>query len=510
MMIIGDDSMQPLVLCILDGVGIREDHHGNAFYQARTPHFDYLWNRYPHTLIEASGPLVGLPVGQMGNSEVGHMNIGAGRIVYQPLEMINQAIMKRNFYDNQALIEIMEYVKQRQSKLHLCGLVSDGGIHSHINHLFACLELAKQQGVDQVYIHAFLDGRDTLPSVADTFIEQLETKMTELGIGKIATIAGRYYAMDRDNRWDRVCKAYKNMTQGSGPVITDIKETLKQGYEQGIGDEFVEPMVVDSEGLIQDHDGIICFNFRPDRLRELFSAFTNPTFSGFERTMLSDISLVTMMPVSDEVICSNAYPLQELDNTLGEYLSKQGKTQLRIAETEKYAHVTYFFDGGEEHEWPGAKRILIPSPKVATYDLKPSMSAYEITDVLQQELMTGAYDVVILNYANGDMVGHTGDFAATMKAMETVDACLGKLYQIVESLHGTLVVLADHGNCDKMLDHENNIITSHTTSKVPFIITRDHITLQEGKLGDVAPTLLALLGMEIPNEMTGNNLIQGE
>lgn len=499
--------MQPLVLCILDGVGIRKNQHGNAFYQAHTPNFDYLWDHYPHTLLEASGPMVGLPKGQMGNSEVGHMNIGAGRVVYQPLERINQEIENQQFFENPALLDVMEHVKKNHAKLHLCGLVSDGGIHSHINHLFACLEMAKKQGIEHVYVHAFLDGRDTLPKVADQFMMQLEHKLTELGIGTIATIAGRYYAMDRDNRWDRVSKAYWNMTQGSGTVITNIGETLKQCYEQGVGDEFIEPMVVDEQGMIQDHDGIICFNFRPDRLRELFSAFTNPAFSGFDRPLLSDLSLVTMMPVSDEVIGNCAYPLQELTNTLGEYLSKQGKTQLRIAETEKYAHVTYFFDGGEEHDWKGSKRILIPSPKVATYDLKPSMSANEITDALQQELMTEEYDVVILNYANGDMVGHTGDFAATVEAIETVDTCLGRLYQTLESLNGTLVVLADHGNCDKMLDQKNNIITSHTTSKVPFIITSEHITLQEGKLGDVAPTLLALLGIEIPNEMTGHNLI---
>lgn len=500
--------MGPLVLCILDGVGIRKEEYGNAFLAAKTPQFDFLWNHFPHTLLEASGTLVGLPEGQMGNSEVGHMNLGAGRIVYQPLEMINQSIREKSIFRNEPLLTVMDYVKEQHSKLHLCGLLSDGGIHSHINHLFAIMEMAKKQGIQQVYIHAFLDGRDTLPQVATTFLKALQNKIDELGIGGIATIAGRYYAMDRDNRWDRVEKAYQNMTIGNGIFTTDIEQAIKESYEKGNNDEFVEPMIVDKEGLVAPNDGMICFNFRPDRLRELFSAFTNPNFNGFERPFLENIKLVTMMPVSDEVICTNAYGLQSLDNTLGEYLSKQGKTQLRIAETEKYAHVTYFFDGGLERDLPGAKRILIPSSKVATYDLKPSMSAKEITEELINELKTEYYDVVILNYANGDMVGHTGDFEATVEAIETVDTCLGKLYTILKELDGTLIVVADHGNCDKMLDHEGHIITSHSTSKVPCIITRDDITLQEGKLADVAPTMLALLSIPIPVEMTGENLIK--
>lgn len=500
--------MGPLVLCILDGVGIREEQHGNAFYQANTPNFDFLWEHYPHTLLEASGTLVGLPEGQMGNSEVGHMNLGAGRIVYQPLEMINHSIRDKSIFDNQTLISVMNYVKEHHSKLHLCGLLSDGGIHSHIDHLFAIMKLAKKEGIKEVYIHVFLDGRDTLPQVANTFIQALQDKMNELKIGSIATVAGRYYAMDRDNRWDRVKLAYDNMIVGNGMISHNIQDTIQKSYEDGYGDEFVKPFLVDQNGLVSKNDGMICFNFRPDRLRELFSAFTNPNFKGFTRPFIENIKLVTMMPVSDEVICTNAYHLQVLDNTLGEYLSKQGKRQLRIAETEKYAHVTYFFDGGVERGLQGAKRILVPSPKVATYDLKPGMSAEVITEKLIHELKVSNYDVVILNYANGDMVGHTGNFKATVEAIETVDYCLGKLYTELKALDGTLMLVADHGNCDTMLDFDDHIITSHSTSKVPCIITREHLSLQEGKLADVAPTMLSLLNMKIPAEMTGQNLIK--
>lgn len=500
--------MKPLVLCILDGVGITKEEHGNAFMKANTPNFDRLWSHYPHSLLEASGKLVGLPFGQMGNSEVGHMNIGAGRIVYQPLELINKHIEEKTFFENQELLNVMNHVKTNHSKLHLCGLVSDGGIHSHINHLFALIDMAKEQNVKEVYIHAFLDGRDTLPEVADQFIKQLEQKLNEVGIGKIATLAGRFYAMDRDNRWDRVEYAYQNMTTTKYQTDLQAVDVITQSYELGVSDEFVKPVLLDCKGIVSEHDGMICFNYRPDRLRELFSAFTNSNFTGFSRTMIQDLKLVTMMPVSDEVICTNAYQLQTLENTLGEYLSKQGKTQLRIAETEKYAHVTYFFDGGLERELPGCDRILIPSPKVATYDLKPEMSAYEITDRLLHELDQNKYDVVILNYANGDMVGHTGVFNATVKAVEAVDTCLGKLIDKVQMLNGTLVVLADHGNCDVMLDQENHIITSHSTNKVPFIVTRNDITLKDGKLGDVAPTVLTLLNLPVPKEMTGDILIE--
>lgn len=505
-LIIGDDNMKPLVLCILDGVGITDKEYGNAFKKASTPNFDMLWNRYPHSLLEASGKLVGLPAGQMGNSEVGHMNIGAGRIVYQPLELINKEIEENTFYNNQNILGVINYVKEKNSKLHLCGLVSDGGIHSHINHLFALIDMAKKNNIKEFYVHAFLDGRDTLPSVADKFLLELQDKLKGTN-GKIATISGRYYAMDRDNRWERVKPAYDVMTNKDLKVDTDVIEAVRESYQNGINDEFIKPILLDRNGIVDENDGLICFNFRPDRLRELFSAFTNPDFDGFQRDFIPGLKLVTMMPVSDMVICTNAYDLQKLDNTLGQYISDLGLKQLRIAETEKYAHVTYFFDGGVEKDLPGCNRILVPSPKVATYDLKPEMSAYQVTETLLRELDKNIYDLVILNFANGDMVGHTGVFDAAVKAVETVDECLGLIYNNIESKNGTLVVLADHGNCDVMLDDKGNIITSHSTNKVPFIVNRNDIKLSDGKLGDVAPTILNLLDLKVPSEMSGNILI---
>lgn len=499
--------MKPLVLCILDGCGIREEEHGNAFKQAHKPNFDYLWEHYPHSILEASGELVGLPSGQMGNSEVGHMNIGAGRIVFQPLQLINEKIKDGSFYQNQVLLEAIEHAKNNHSNLHIFGLLSDGGIHSHIDHLMALLDLCKKEGVENLYIHAFLDGRDTLPRVASHYLELLEDKLKELGIGKIATISGRYYAMDRDNRWDRVEKTYLAMTKNEGEHYQKPEEVIEHSYDENIDDEFVVPAILDSNGMVKENDSLIVFNFRPDRLRELFSAFTNPHFEGFDRPFLNNLKLVTMMTVSDEVIYTQAFHLDNLKNTFGEYISDLGLTQLRIAETEKYAHVTYFFDGGIEKELKGCKRILIPSPKVATYDLKPEMSAYEVTDTLLKELDQG-YDVVILNYANGDMVGHTGSMKATITAVETLDICLGKLYQKVEELGGTLIVTADHGNSDYMLDQQDQVITSHSTYPVPFLVTDKEIQLKDGKLGDIAPTMLQLLKVKIPEEMTGESLIK--
>lgn len=505
-LIVGDDDMKPLVICILDGVGITDKEYGNAFMQAKTPNFDFLWDKYPHSLLEASGKLVGLPDGQMGNSEVGHMNIGAGRIVYQPLELINKEIEEKTFFNNKNILDVMKHVKNNNSKLQLCGLVSDGGIHSNINHLFALIDMAKENNINEFYIHAFLDGRDTLPRVADEFIEKLSKKLEGTN-GKIATISGRYYAMDRDNNWDRIKPAYDVMTNKTLTINSDPITVINDSYKDSINDEFVKPVLLDENGVIEENDGIICFNFRPDRLRELFSALTNPNFNGFERNLINNLKLVTMMPVSDMVICTNAYDLQKLDNTLGEYISKLGLKQLRIAETEKYAHVTYFFDGGVEKDLPGCNRILIPSPKVATYDLKPEMSAYEVTNTLLEELDKNIYDLVVLNFANGDMVGHTGVFDAALKAVETIDECLGKIYTNIESKNGTLVVLADHGNCDVMIDDEGNIITSHSTNKVPFIVNRNDIKLMNGKLGDVAPTVLNLLDLNVPEAMTGNILV---
>lgn len=500
--------MKPMLLCILDGVGMRKDTYGNAFLQAKTPVFDSLWNKYPHSYLEASGLSVGLPEGQMGNSEVGHLNIGAGRIVYQPLQFISEKIKDQTFFENEKLLNVIHHVKQNHSRLQIFGLLSDGGIHSHIDHLMAIIDLCQKENMKDVYFHIFTDGRDTLTNVASTYIKQLEDKMKETGIGKIATISGRYYAMDRDNRYDRVQKAYEAIVLGKGEIFETPEEVITHNYEEGITDEFIVPSVLDKKGCVQKGDGLLVFNFRPDRLRELFSALTNPKFKGFKRKLISNLKLVTMMSVSDEVIYEPAFSLQQLDNTLGEYISKQGLKQLRIAETEKYAHVTYFFDGGEEKKLSLCERILILSPKVTTYDLSPDMSAKEITDALLSELDKDLYDLIILNFANGDMLGHTGNLEATIKGIETVDTCLGKLHQKIEEKNGTLVVTADHGNCEIMLDEKQNKITSHTTSLVPFIVTQKEITLKDGKLADIAPTILSFMNLNIPEEMTGEVLFE--
>jgi len=498
--------MTKLVFTIIDGFGYREEEKGNSILKSNIDNIKYLWKNYPHSLLEASGNLVGLPSGQMGNSEVGHLNIGAGRIVYQPLEKINKSIEDKSLYEKQELKDIISHVKNNDSKLHIFGLLSDGGVHSHINHLFALIDMCKENNIDKVYYHIFLDGRDTLPNLKEKFLKMLEEKINETNIGSISTITGRYYAMDRDNRWDRIEKAYDAIVNGIGIKYESIDELIKDTDFKNITDEFVEPSIIDANGMLEENDGLIVFNFRPDRLRELFSAITNNDFNSFETKKFNNIKLTTMMPVSEEVICTNVFKIENLENTFGEYISNKGLTQLRIAETEKYAHVTYFFDGGVEKDLEGCKRILIPSPKVATYDLKPEMSADQITDTLLEEMEN--FDVVILNFANCDMVGHTGSMEATIKAIETVNKNIGRIYEKVKELNATLVVTADHGNCDIMIDENDNVVTSHTTSKVPFIVTNKQIELNDGKLGDIAPTLLDLLNIEIPNEMTGNSLIK--
>ncbi len=496
--------MKPLVLCIMDGVGEREETHGNAVKAAHTPNLDMLKEKYGYSLLEASGSKVGLPDGQMGNSEVGHTNIGAGRIVYQPLQLITEKIKDGSILENKNILNVINHTKENNSKLHIMGLLSDGGIHSHINHLMGIIDMCIKNNVNEIYFHIFLDGRDTLPNVAYNYIQQLENKIKEINKGKLVTISGRYYAMDRDNNWDRLVKSYDAIVYGKAEEYKTAKEVIDSNYAKDIYDEFIIPAILDKEGIVDDNDGIIVFNYRPDRLRELFSALTNPNFKGFETKLLNNIKLVTMMPVSEEVICTNAFELQKLDNIIGDYLSDHNLKQLRISETEKYAHVTYFFDGGVEKEIKGCEKILIPSPKVATYDLKPEMSAYLITDKLLS--IIDKYDVVIMNYANGDMVGHTGVFDATVKAVEVVDECIGKVYKKVMELGGTLIVTADHGNSDYMLDDNNNVITSHSTSLVPFIVTKEGIVLKNGKLGDIAPTMLKLLDLEQPKEMTGEAL----
>ncbi len=495
--------MKKVILCILDGVGIREVKKGNAFLNTSKKTFDFLWNNYPHSLLEASGEYVGLPNKQMGNSEVGHTNIGAGRIVYQSLELINKEIREKQFYKNKELLNIIDHVKKNNSCLHIFGLLSDGGIHSHINHLYALLEMCRQNNLTNVVIHPFLDGRDTLPNVALKFLDDLNSKLTN---EKIGVISGRYYAMDRDNNWDRIKKVYDALVYGIGNK-NDYKSTILNCYNNNnIFDEFIEPIIVNDE-KIKNNDGMILFNFRPDRARELFTALTNKDFNEFEHKNFDNLKLVTMMPVADTVICTNAYKHENLVNTLGEYIDNLNLKQLRIAETEKYAHVTYFFDGGIERNLKKSKRILIPSPSVKTYDLKPEMSAYLITDKLIQELDNN-YDLVVLNYANGDMVGHTGNYDATSKAVEALDNCLEKLYKKAKENDYTMVIIADHGNCDYMIDDDNNVVTSHSVSPVPCIISDNDYKVNNGRLCDVAPTILDIMELDIPKEMTGNSLIE--
>ena len=493
--------MKPILLCILDGVGLREEIHGNAFKQANTPNFDYLWNKYPHATLEASGEYVGLPKGQMGNSEVGHLNIGAGRVVYQPLQFITEKIKDKTFFENKELLSVINHVKKNNSRLHIFGLLSDGGIHSHIDHLLALIDLCQKENVKDVYFHIFTDGRDTLTNVALNYLNKLEKKIKETKIGSIATISGRYYAMDRDNRYDRIKLAYDAIVNGKGEEFGSYEEVIKHNYDNEITDEFIHPAVLDKSGVVKENDGLLVFNYRPDRLRELFSALTNPNFKGFDRPLVNNLKLVTMMGVSDEVVCTHAFELEKLNNTFGEYISKLGLSQLRIAETEKYAHVTYFFDGGVEKNLPNCERILIPSPHVTTYDLAPDMSAKEITESLLKELDKDKYDYIILNFANGDMLGHTGNIEATIKSVETMDTCLGKIYNKILEKNGVMVIIADHGNCEIMLDENNNKVTSHTTSLVPLIVTKENAELKDGSLKDVAPLLLSLNNIEIPKEM---------
>ncbi len=497
--------MKPYVLCILDGVGMRKESHGNAVKQANMPNFDYLARTYPHSLLEASGISVGLPVGQMGNSEIGHTNIGAGRIVFESLARINKDIEENTLKDKKELNNLIKHVNKKNSKLHIAGLLSDGGIHSHINHLFSLIDIAKEKGIKKLYIHAFLDGRDTLPKVAEKYLELLDKKLKEANLGSIATISGRFYAMDRDNNYDRTKLAYQAMVEGSAQLFNSYKECIEYNYNNNITDEFVVPSIIDKEGLIEEADGILLFNYRPDRARQLFAALTNDKIE-FERKKLKNIKLVTMCPVSDEVKCSYVYQKETIRNTFGEYIANNKLKQLRISETEKFAHVTYFFDGGKELDLINCDHLLIPSPKVKTYDLKPEMSAYEITNTLLDKINN--YDVIILNFANGDMVGHTGDMTATIKALEVVDECLGKIYNKVKELDGVLFVCADHGNSDYMLDEYNNVITSHSTERVPFIITKQGFELSNGKLSNIAPTMLNIMNLKKPKEMTEDSLIK--
>lgn len=500
---------KPLILMILDGFGIAPEY-GNAIMAAKKPNLDRLFRENPLTQIGASGLNVGLPNGQMGNSEVGHTNIGAGRIVYQELTRITKEIEDGDFYKNPALVKAVAAAKAKGTALHLIGLLSDGGVHSHNGHLYALLELAKQNGLSKVYVHALLDGRDVPPSSGKGFVEDCLAKMQEIGVGEIATVAGRYYAMDRDNRWERVSKAYNAMVLGEGVQNPDPVAAVAKSYEDGVTDEFVMPVVCGPEGRISADDSVIFFNFRPDRARELTRAFVDPDFTGFERAKgIFPLTYVCMtqydatMPNVDV-----AFHPQSLKNTLGEYLSNLGMTQLRIAETEKYAHVTFFFNGGVETVYPGEDRVLIHSPKVATYDLQPEMSAYAVTDALVEKIDSGMYDVIILNYANCDMVGHTGIFDAAKAAVEAVDICVGRVIDAIERMHGTAIITADHGNAEKMYEEDSSPFTAHTTNPVPFCVVGYPCKLREnGKLADIAPTMLKILGLPQPAEMTGESII---
>lgn len=507
---------KPVILIIMDGFGIRKETVGNAVAQANKPNFERLWAKYPHTLLGASGESVGLPDGQMGNSEVGHLNIGAGRVVYQELTRIGKSIREGEFFNNETFLNAIEHVKKNNSKLHLYGLLSDGGVHSHIHHLFALLELAKKHELEQVYIHAFLDGRDVSPDSGVQFIQETLDKMKELGVGKLATVQGRYYAMDRDKRWERTEKSYRAMVYGDGPKYQDPIQAVKESYEKSVYDEFVMPTVITDEqgnpnGLVGDHDTVIFYNFRPDRAIQISQTFTNEDFRGFDRGEKApkDLYFVCMTRFSESVQGYVAYKPTNLDNTLGEVLAQNNLKQLRIAETEKYPHVTFFFSGGREEEFEGEKRILIPSPKdVATYDLKPEMSAHQITEAVLKEIEEETNDVIILNFANCDMVGHSGRMEPTIIAVETVDECTGKVVDAVVAKGGVALITADHGNADWMINEEGNPVTSHSTFPVPLIVTKEGVTLREGGvLADLSPTILKLLGVEQPKEMTGKTIL---
>ncbi|OPY55743.1 MAG: 2,3-bisphosphoglycerate-independent phosphoglycerate mutase [Pelotomaculum sp. PtaU1.Bin035] len=508
---------KPLVLVVLDGWGLSSRVEGNAIAQANIPNMESYLDRYPNCTLVCSGEEVGLPEGQMGNSEVGHLNIGAGRVVYQEFTRINRAIKDGSFFRNEVLLEAVNNSKEHNSSLHLIGLLSDGGVHSHINHLFALLDLAARENLSRVFVHAFLDGRDVPPANAKEYFDLLECKLNMLGFGEVATVMGRYYAMDRDSRWDRVEQAYEVMVLGEGYQADTPFEAVNLGYSRQETDEFIRPTVVrrgnsGPVARISDGDSVVFYNFRPDRARELTRSFVDENFNGFVRRYGRPKVHFTCMTQYDKIIeAPIAFRPQILHKTLGQVLSNNGISQLRLAETEKYAHVTFFFNGGVESPNQSEERILIPSPKVATYDQKPEMSAVEVTDTFLEQLESGRFGVIIMNYANADMVGHTGDMAAAVSAVETVDQCLGRVVRAILKIDGTALITADHGNADEMLDEEGNVFTAHTTNPVPFIMIRRDVTgivLRDGSLEDIAPTMLQLLNIPKPEEMTGESLIQ--
>ena len=505
---------KPVMLMILDGFGINEKTDGNAVKLANTPNIDKLMKKYQTTKIYTSGLKVGLPDGQMGNSEVGHTNIGAGRIVYQELTKITKSIEDGDFFAIPEFIEAIENCKKYNSKLHILGLVSDGGVHSHIRHLYGLLEMAKRRDFENVYVHCFLDGRDTPPASAEGYVAELEEKMKEKGVGKIASISGRYYAMDRDKRWERVKKCYDALVKGEGNKATSATIAIEDSYQKEVFDEFVEPTVICSGekpiATIGEHDSVIFFNFRPDRAREITRAIVDPNFDGFETKKMT--TYFVCFTSYDETMpnVKIAFKKEPLVNTFGEVVSQNGLTQLRIAETEKYAHVTFFFNGGEEKQYPGEDRILVPSPKVATYDMQPEMSAYEVTEKVVEAINSDKYNAIILNYANPDMVGHTGSLPAAIKAVETIDECVGKVVEAMLAQDGTMLITADHGNCEQMIDYKTgDPHTAHTTNPVPLILVtkNENLKIKEGKLADLAPTMLEILGIKQPEEMTGESIL---
>ena len=501
---------KPVVLIIMDGFGLSDEKKGNAISMAKTPNLDLLMQEYPTSYLNASGLAVGLPDGQMGNSEVGHLNLGAGRIVYQSLTRINKAISDGSFFENEAYLKACTNAKENNSKLHIMGLLSDGGVHSHIEHIKAFFKLAKEQGVKEAYFHAFLDGRDTPPNSGLEYVKDLEAYMAEISYGKIASIGGRFHGMDRDNIWERVQTHYDVITGKTKNTKKSAVEGLQASYDEKVFDEFVIPFNVEPNGIVEDKDSVIFANFRPDRAIQISTALSNPEATGIDASNgPHDIFFVSTMDYSVKVKGEIAFGLQVLENLYGDVISKAGKTQLRIAETQKYAHVTFFFDGGKDKEIPGSKRVLVNSPKIATFDMMPEMSAYEVTDKVLEEVDQGKFDTIVLNFANCDMVGHTGIIPAAIKAVEVVDECVGKVVDAVLDMGGVALVTADHGNAEKMLDENGNPFTAHTTNIVPLIITDKAITIREGGiLADIAPTMLDYLGIQKPSEMTGETLLK--
>ncbi len=499
---------QLMSLIILDGFGINNAEQGNAIHSAKTPNLDALFAKYPHTQIAASGMDVGLPEGQMGNSEVGHTNIGAGRIVYQELTRITKSIQDGEMFENSELKKAMQNCVDKGTALHLLGLLSDGGVHSHNTHLYALIEMAKRKGVKDIWVHCFLDGRDVPPQSGKDFVQELQDKLAEIGTGKVATVMGRYYAMDRDNRWDRVEKAYNAMVKAEGVSVPCPVCAVANSYKEEVTDEFVVPAVVEGFEGVKENDSMIFFNFRPDRAREITRTFVDPDFDGFKRDYFP-VQYVCMTQYDAAMPnVSVAYKPESLTDTFGEYISKKGLKQLRIAETEKYAHVTFFFNGGVEKTYEGESRILVNSPKVATYDLQPEMSAYEVTEKVCEQIRGGELDVIILNFANCDMVGHTGVFEAAVAAVEAVDACVGKVMEEIEKVNGIAIITADHGNADCMVDDTTGgPFTAHTTNPVPLLLNQKDAKLKEGRLADIAPTMLDLMGLEKPQAMTGESLL---